>query len=197
MKRPLVILSILLLLAVTAAKLIVFDFPRIDGDDMAPAIQRGDWLLVYRLDKAPARGDLVLLQHPQRQRLLVRRVIGLPGETVSVEREVPVVDGRPARRRVVGTARLGQNKMRLVEERIGEARYTVLKDPKRRSVDARRVRLVGAYYVMSDNRNHGTGSRTFGAVPSHQIRGIVTHRLFAGDGSIADRPPRESFTRIE
>lgn len=199
MKRALLVLLLLLLVALAAAKLILFELPRVAGADMAPALQPGDLLLAYRFNKEPLRGQLVLLEHPDvAGRVLLRRVVGIPGDRVSVRKEVPYLNGEPLPRRVVDQVLLtdgGQQlKLKLVEEVLaGTERIRVLKDPGRRSVDAREVTLEGAYYVLADNRNHGTDSRTFGPVPAGRIRAVITHRISAGPGIIEGQRPREGW----
>jgi signal peptidase I len=205
MKRALVVLLLLLVMAVAVIKIFIFELPGVGGDDMAPTLQAGDRLLANRLDTEPKRGQLVLMEVPGSKRPLIRRVVGLPGERVSVIREVPAVDGTPAKRRVVREVvlldhaddRTKEREMKLLEETLGQASYQVLKDPTRRSVDFAEITLRGAYFVMSDNRNHGKDSRDFGPVPAEKIRAVVTHRLASGPGSIQGQAPRPGWTAIE
>jgi len=200
MKRVLVVLVLLVVIAAAVLKLLVFELPRVGGNDMAPALQTGDLLLANRLQRTPARGQLVLLEHPEEAgRLIVRRVVGLPGERVSVQSETPVVNGSRATREAAGEATLLDDrplKLKVIKETVLGSHYPVLKDPTRRSVDTREVTLAGAYYVLSDNRNHGTDSRTFGPVPADHIRALITHRVSAGPGSIEGQAPREGWTDL-
>lgn len=203
MKRALLVLVLLVIVAMAVAKLLIFELPRVAGTDMAPSLQPGDLLLANRLKTEPARGQLVLIQHPEvPNRVLIRRVIGLPGERVAVIKETPRINGRPATRKVIGDVALREagekdRTMKLVEETHGEQQLQLLKDPRRRSVDAKEIALGQAYYVMSDNRNHGTDSRTFGPVPAAGIRGVITHRLAAGPGCIAGQAPREGWQALK
>lgn len=203
MKRVLIAIFLLLLCAAAVLKLAVLELPRVAGTDMAPALQPGDMLLASRLETEPRRGQLVLMEHPQVPgRLLLRRVIGMPGDRVAVKREVPQINGKPLTRKVIGPAVLmdggEQLKMKLVEELLGgNTRIHVLKDPGRRSTDVKEVALGQAYYyVLADNRNHGTDSRTFGPVPADKIRAVVSRRLSAGEGCIVGQPEREGWSRL-
>jgi len=203
MKRFVMVMVLLLLVGAAVLKLVVFELPRVAGNDMAPTLQPGDLLLANRLDTTPERGELVLLEHPRISgRLLLRRVVGLPGERVEVRKEVPVVDGKPALRREVQqvTLRDGDRRltMKLVEETVARApTCPVLKDPGRRSRDPAAVTLGSSqYYVLADNRNHGTDSRTFGPVPGERIRAVVTRRISAGPGSIDGQSERAGWTRL-
>lgn len=201
MKRFLVVLLLLLLVGAAVAKLFLFELPGVLGNDMAPALQPGDRLLAYRLDVTPGRGELVLLEHPREPgRLLIRRVVALPGERFALRKETPWVEGRAAARRVVREVTLRDEgrtrKLQLVEEELAGVRYQVLKDPARRSHDEKEQRVERAYYVLADHRNHGTDSRTFGPVPVERIRARITHRLSAGEGSIVGQPPRDGWKSL-
>jgi signal peptidase I len=70
---------------------------RIEGPSMQPNLSEGQYLiinkLVYRLG-APARGDIIVFHHPRNPgRDLIKRIIGLPGETVEVRQGQVYVDG--------------------------------------------------------------------------------------------------------
>lgn len=62
---------------------------------MAPLLAPGDYLLtrLIRNGRVPGRGDIVVFRSGPRY--LVKRVIGLPGETVSVEAGILMIDGAP------------------------------------------------------------------------------------------------------
>ena len=56
-------------------------------DSMMPSLYPGDFVLASRLDSAPLRGDVVIFPHPAKPAfLLIKRVVGVPTESVAVER---------------------------------------------------------------------------------------------------------------
>ncbi len=60
---------------------------------MAPDLTPGDRIMARRL-RRPRRGLVVFFEHPQRPAFwLVKRLIGLPGETVTIEQGAVAVDG--------------------------------------------------------------------------------------------------------
>jgi signal peptidase I len=203
MKRLFIVL-LLLGIAAAVAKLFILEIPTVTGNDMAPSMQAGDRLLAYRLDTTPQRGDLVLIEHPEGKQLLLRRVVAIPGDRVAVRQETPVINGKSASRTVQRDSVLRELsggkelKVRIVEERLpGDGpRYLVLKDPLRRSVDVKEQTLSGSYFVLADHRNHGTDSRTFGPVAAGKIRGVITHRITAGPGTITDQGPRKGWMSL-
>jgi signal peptidase I len=72
---------------------------RVDGFSMRPTLQDGEYILVNKLaykTGEPQRGDIIVFVFPVNpQEDLIKRVIGLPGETVSVHNGVVSVNGVP------------------------------------------------------------------------------------------------------
>jgi signal peptidase I len=55
-------------------------------DSMSPALTNGDYVIATRLVSSPLRGDVVVFSHPHSPGfLMIKRVIGLPGERVQIE----------------------------------------------------------------------------------------------------------------
>jgi signal peptidase I len=100
----------------------------------------------------PERGEVIVFEFPDSnpsnsKKDFVKRVIGLPGETIDVKDGVPFVDGV-----------------------VLEEPYLTTKDHS----NGRKVELgAGEYYVMGDNRAHSNDSRNWGAVPEENLRGKV------------------------
>jgi signal peptidase I len=194
------------IVGLSIGKLFVYDLTTIRSTDMAPSLMPGDLLLVNKLSPAPRRGQLVLFEHPSASHLLIRRVVALPGESFALSDEIPVVDGTRAKRALLGDATLqmgrgnGQKeqtiRVRVVEESIGRVSYRVLKDPQRRSKDLVPNATGDGYYLLSDNRNHGSDSRDFGRVAAGRIRAVVTHRLSGGESAIAPSAKRPEIKRF-
>jgi signal peptidase I len=72
---------------------------RVDGFSMRPTLQDGEYILVNKLaykTGEPTRGDIIVFIFPVNpQEDLIKRVIGLPGETISVHNGVVTVNGVP------------------------------------------------------------------------------------------------------
>jgi signal peptidase I len=118
---------------------------------MLPNIQDGDWIIVgkmaYRVSQ-PVRGDTIVFDPPQSlnsEYPFIKRVIGLPGETVEVKGGVVYVDGVP-----------------LTEEYLNEQpRYTL----------GPMVIPDSEYFVLGDNRNSANDSHNGWTVPSENLIG--------------------------
>lgn len=165
------LLALLVFLAVRAS----VQHYRIDGSSMYPTLEDGEFLLVNalaytRIDvealarfvpgwepgppaerylfHGPERGDIVVFHHPSGvHRDLVKRVIGLPGETIEIRAGVVYIDGRP----------LVEPYLAAGEAPIGD--MAPLRIP------------AGSYFVMGDNRNHSQDSRVIGPIPADLIVG--------------------------
>lgn len=128
----------------------------ITSSSMEPTLQRGDAVIVRRVrftpENPPKRGELVFFCDPITKRdWLVKRVIGLPGETVIIWAGKVYINGAPLQEPYING---------IVEE------YGMWRIPK------------GAVFVMGDNRPHSNDSRDFGPVPLELIEGRVVFRYF-------------------
>ena len=78
-------------------RLLVFHLVRIEGGSMEDTLNSGEIALVtsfdYRFGAIPARGDIVECRFPGRVDTYVKRVIGLPGETVEIREGRTYIDG--------------------------------------------------------------------------------------------------------
>lgn len=131
----------------------------ITGNSMTPNFKVGDRLLVRVLgnrSKPPARGDAVIIGYDDEAgRRSLKRVVGLPGETVQISEGSLFIDGRHLMEPYLGglPANLG----------LDEFSWTLGDND---------------YFVMGDNRAHSVDSRRFGPIPSGNIVGSVKFRLW-------------------
>lgn len=137
-----------------------FSLCLVQGDSMLPGLRTGDLLIVdkraYR-DAELKRGDLVVAKSGGE--LLVKRVVGLPGEELEL--------------------RLGE----LYVNRVARAEYYPV-EPGRLTL--RRGRLFeDRYALLGDNRNVNVPTSVHAVVSKHQIVGRVVHwlRLWPGGRS--------------
>jgi len=134
------------------------------GESMNPTFKNNDYLIVekigYRFEK-PLRGEIVIFSSPSEQgRDLIKRIIGLPGETVEIDgTKVTIVQ-------TDGT-RLTLEEPYIDYNSISPKTGTVLKD--------------GEYFVMGDNRPNSYDSRGWGVLPFKNIIGRPLIRFFHFD----------------
>ena len=127
----------------------------VKGASMAPTLSAGDRLLLNRLaylHREPQRGDLVVLKDPETSDLIVKRIVGLPCETVLMHHDTAYVNGHRLFEPYAGTG------SRQNVAPFGKA-TTVPRD---------------FYFVLGDNRNRSLDSRAFGCVSRDSILGVIS-----------------------
>ncbi len=136
----------------------------VSGASMEPSFENWHYLIIDRLSYdigSPQRGDVIVFDLPQDlSRSLIKRVIGLPGETVVLDGQATTIinkehpDGFTLDESYLDPANLGgSNNLRVT-----------LKD--------------GEYFVLGDNRRVSADSRIWGTLPRADIVGRVFLRLF-------------------
>ena len=189
------------------------DWVYVPTGSMNPTILEGDRLLVdkhayglripftlIRLSRGedPQRGDVVTFDSPADGKLLVKRVIGVPGDVVAMSDERLTVNGvaaryAPADRRATQSllmaTRAEDPKAR--RESFGRCTHEVLLLPDRPSPATFGPLVVppGMYFVLGDNRDNSADSRYIGFVPRRNIIGHATEVL------ISLNPDRHHFPR--
>ena len=148
-----VILLTLILFFTLRAVLINF---RVSGSSMLPTLRDGEYVFVYRLAywrHPPQRGDIIVFRYPLNpKRTLIKRVIGLPGETVSVHNGQVYINGTP-----------------LPEDYIlSSPQYTAAPV----TVGPNEV------YVLGDNRNNSNDSHAWGLLRQDMIVGKAVFRFW-------------------
>ena len=113
----------------------------VHGSSMDPAFRHGDRLLVDRLSyrlQPPARGDVVVLYHPPQQgQGYIKRIVGLPQETVQLVAEGVLVNGALIQG-VAPTTPPFPVEHHSMEWTLGDEQYFVLGDRRDDSWDSRR-----------------------------------------------------------
>ncbi len=128
----------------------------INGASMEPNFHNGEYILTNKIEyklKDPARGDIVVFKSPRNKEIdYIKRVIGLPGDTVSLHDNAFYVNSEKVEEPYLATGIVifGGSYLREGEE------ITVPE---------------GMYFVAGDNRPHSSDSREFGPVPKEDFIG--------------------------
>lgn len=129
----------------------VFEFIRVDGPSMQPTLYTNEYVFMERVTywfRTPERGDIIICSFPGSSESYVKRVIGLPGERISVSDGVLYVNGIPNYDFFSG----------YIDESMEEI-----------TVSEKSV------IVMGDNRNESRDSRSVGPIA---YEGILGKALF-------------------
>lgn len=131
---------------------------------MAPTLKSNDRLIVdktYYESHPIHRGDIIVYQ-AEKDRLYIKRVIALPGETVEYMNDVLYINHKPIDEPYVAAAKEEANQENtLLTENIGP-----IKIPE------------GAIFVLGDNRWNSRDSRITGPIQTNLIIGKMTKRFF-------------------
>ena len=132
----------------------------VSGESMVPTFQDGQYLIVDEISYitvGPHRGDVVVFKYPNDpSRYFIKRIIGLPNETVEIKGDVVKIINAENPKGFV-----------LEEEYVNE------------KFSATGTHKVGAdeYFVMGDNRNRSSDSRIWGMLPRKLMVGRAYLRL--------------------
>lgn len=131
----------------------------IESFSMEPTLVEGQhiWVnkLVYAMGHGPERGDIVVFQSWNQEKPFIKRVVGLPGETLEFRDGRVYVDGEPVWEPY------------LEQETIGADRRVALADDE--------------FFVMGDNRGHSGDSRHYGPLPAEDVIGKAWMRYWPLD----------------
>lgn len=141
-----VFLSVILFRSVLIERIIV------DGNSMNPTLENYDICLMKKCKIEPKRYDIVVAK--MQGRTVIKRVIGMPGETLNIKDEKIFIDGSPVETKYDFTT---QKKGLL-------SKPFTLKE--------------NEYFLMGDNRGESWDSRDFGSVEINNVKGIVLCRIF-------------------
>lgn len=209
------------LLVIASAKSAVADLNFVPSGSMKPTILEGDVLFINKLAydlrvpftfarlarwSEPARGDIVVCFSPDDGTRLVKRVIGLPGDTVELRRAALYINGvRQHYSELPATAtrdisEKDRNAAAFAREELGAHPHAVMALP---GIPAWRdfgpVTVPGgSYFLLGDNRDNSLDSRSFGFMPRHAIIGEAAAVAASADLERWLRPRLgRFFTKLE
>ncbi len=142
--------AIITMLVFLIARVFVQNY-QVDGPSMTPTLLNTQYILVNKADyffHGPSRGDVIVFRYPKNpSKDFVKRVIGVPGDTVTItDSGIVSVDG-----------------VKLTEPYTND--LTNIYGPETWKLTA------GEYFVLGDNRGDSSDSRAWGPVPASDIIG--------------------------
>ena len=139
-----VVLAVVLFIGINAVSARV----RVDGQSMRPTLEDGEFLLVNKtvyFFGDVSRGDIVVFHFPLNpEEELIKRVIGLPGDSVSVRDSQVFVNGQMLNEPYISQAPLYSGEWVVTE---------------------------GHLFVLGDNRNNSNDSKDWGLLPRENVVG--------------------------
>ena len=172
---------------------------QIPSGSMIPTLEVGDHIFVSKFSYAvgvpftntkiaeygkPKRGDIIVFKYPPDQSVdYIKRVVGLPEETIEVRRNEVFIDGQPMPRELAaepcaaddGPVSEGEEMRHPCEawlEHLSGVTHVTHQDPRFGPSNFGPVKVpAGHYFAMGDNRDNSKDSRVWGFVPYELIKG--------------------------
>ena len=174
---------VIALVIVVPLRVFVFQPFLVRGDSMEPNYHTGDYLIIDQLSyrfRAPLRGEVIVLKFPlDTSQRFIKRIVGLPGETIEVK------DGK-----VVVYGEEGSERAAIV---LDESTYLSfnLQTPGSARIDLQEEE----YFVLGDNRPFSSDSRKWGILEKDLIIGRVFFSVFSLKRFVSLREILQSKTR--
>jgi signal peptidase I len=157
---------------------------RISSSSMSPTLLPGDMFFVrkayYGLKdpfnddqtmvrfRSPQRGDIIVFKYPKDERKdFIKRVIGVPGDTVEVRDKEVYLNGKRIDEPYVVHDKTAGSKPAVIPDRDDFGPVSIPAD---------------SYFVMGDNRDHSLDSRFWGPVSLNKIKGVAS-MIYASRGN--------------
>lgn len=145
-----VIPYIVIVVVVVLIRTFIITPVRVDGDSMKNTLKNGDILLLYKLSSIN-RFDIIVLDEEKDNEKIIKRVIGMPGETVAIK-----------------------NGKIYINDKVIDDEYAYGE-----TSDYNKVTLKDdEYFILGDNRLISKDSRYFGPIKENEIKGKIVFRLF-------------------
>jgi signal peptidase I len=160
---------------------------QIPSSSMVPTLQVGDYILVnkytYGIRLPVLRTKVLALNEPQRGDVMVffpphmndtyfiKRVVGLPGDTVTYRNKRLYVNGQQVPEEPLAVLPEGNARYSVGLETLGGDTHLFQVDEARPARDFSVVVKPGHYFMMGDNRDNSSDSRIWGQVPERDIVG--------------------------
>jgi signal peptidase I len=210
--RPLLVM-VLVLFSIRSS---LADWNDVPTGSMRPTILEGDrvWVnkVAYDLKvpfttwhvaewNNPQRGDIVVFFSPHDGQRLVKRVVGLPGDTIELRNNTLIINGRAVEyqpiaeellRDIPAAERVGRV---FASEQLPGQTHAVTGHPARPAMRNFGPHIVpeGSYFMMGDNRDDSFDSRYWGTVERKQIVGRATAVVMSLDKQRAWKPRWQRF----
>lgn len=141
---------IIIILVVVLIRVFIITPVRVDGSSMKNTLKDNDILLLYKLGSIK-RNDIVVLDESYDNEIIIKRIIGLPGETVAIKNGKIYINNKEYDDKFAYGETSDYDKITLGDDE---------------------------YFILGDNRIVSKDSRYFGPVKEKEIIGKAIFRLF-------------------
>jgi signal peptidase I len=186
-------------------RIVLFEAFEIEGPSMEPTLLDHDRVVVAKfvyglflplMNEAlvnwgePNLGDVVIVRSPRDNVDIVKRVVGLPGDTIELREGVIIRNGTPVPQVNDGPCRdredAGPFGCEWLREKVGEHTYHISLLVESARPTMRPVKLgPDEIYVLGDHRDRSNDSRSLGPIPLERVKGRVLSIYWSNEGGSA------------
>ena len=164
----------------------LFEPFQIPTGSMIPTLAVGDFILVNKftygirlpvigtkiVDIAePQNGEVMVFIPPHQDEYFIKRVVGIPGDTVRYQDKTLYINGKRQNQTFVAQIPPVNPKVLQYREKLGNIEHLIQRNPYRETSVDEWVIPEGHYFMMGDNRDQSSDSRYWGLVSEHNIVG--------------------------
>jgi signal peptidase I len=142
---PYVVITVIVILI----RMFIISPVRVEGTSMYPTLSNNEFLLLSKYDQSYERFDIVVLKYKNER--LVKRIIGLPGETVEYKNNTLYINGKEVEEPFIN--------VNTDDFKLSELGYDKIPD--------------NYYFVVGDNRGSSLDSRVIGLINKKDLQGTI------------------------
>ena len=197
-----------ILFCIVFFKSAIADLSSISGASMLPTLLDGDKVWVNKLAydvkvpfteisltklSNPQRGDIVIVDSKIANKRLIKRIIGIPQDTIYMQNNALVINGVPIDYDILSR----ENNATIIKEYLPNKTHQARLSQRfiNRSSRSYGPVIVPAdeYFVLGDNRDNSADSRIYSFIPRGEIIGRSSSVIFSLDGDNYYLPRAERF----
>ena len=170
---------------------------QIPSKSMVPTLKVGDFIVVNKWTYglrlpvlrnkffdvgSPQRGDVVVFFPPHESRYFIKRLVGLPGDKISIINGTLFVNNEMIKQ-TKSDIESGNSRSVVMSEKLGIKQFAIQKNlrPSRLSQNFSATVPKDHFFMIGDNRDNSSDSRIWGPVPKERIVGKAVARRMLWD----------------
>lgn len=181
-------------------RIFLFEIARTNSFSMIPNLIPGDTFLVFTPGKL-GPGEVAMCKDPENPgQMVVGRILGVPGSTFTLEKNVPIINKDRIRHDFAGKPIVYEDAIDdepteytvdVASEKVAGRVYKVALMRRAGDLNFRETEIESGFFLVGDNRNRARDSRDFGEIPIENCVGtpflIIWPGPDSGDFKFKDR----------
>ena len=197
-----------ILFCIVFFKSAIADLSSISGASMLPTLLDGDKVWVNKLAydvkipfteisltklSDPRQGDIVIVDSKMAEKRLIKRIVGVPQDTIYMQNNALVINGVPIDYDILSS----KNNSTIIKEHLPQRTHQARLSQRFLNRNSRSYGPVivpaDEYFVLGDNRDNSADSRIYSFIPRGEIIGRSSSVVFSLDGDNYYLPRTERF----